>query len=228
MDAVLTRHPDIVPVDSKVLRGNRLGDPTRHETWVYTPPNYRGEPLVGLFALAGFTGHGPMLFNQDPLGSSLSAKFDRLIADGHCPPFLVAAPHCFTQVGGNQYIDSNLVSEVLPSIEARYPVVRWGVFGKSSGGYGPMVRSMLHPETFQAAANHSGDANFEPCYLPDALETPDHVRAAGGPKAWLTSYWSRACSLGREAASLLDRFHGIDEGQVLAIEQRLGGETEGL
>lgn len=192
------RHPDVLSLESRALIGNALGDPTTRSTWVYTPPNYRGEPVVGLLALAGFSGHGPMLFNQDPLGESLGSRLDRLILNGTCPPCLVAAPDCFTRLGGNQYIDSvgtgayasHLVHEVVPAIESRYPITKWGVVGKSSGGYGAMVLPMLHPGVFHATANHSGDANFELCYLPDALETIDQVRSAGGPQAWLAKFWS--------------------------------------
>jgi S-formylglutathione hydrolase FrmB len=192
------RHPNVLVLESKALLGNPLGDPTTRSTWVYTPPGYRGEPLVALLALAGFTGNGPMLFNQDPLGESLSDRLDRLILTGACPPCLLVAPDCFTRMGGNQYIDSpstgpyasHLVQEVIPAVEASYPVKKWGVFGKSSGGYGAIVLSMLYPNVFQAAANHSGDANFELCYLPDALETLDQVRSAGGAQAWLTRYWA--------------------------------------
>ncbi|HEY6709217.1 MAG TPA: alpha/beta hydrolase-fold protein, partial [Actinomycetota bacterium] len=42
-----------------------------------------------------------------------------------------------------------------------------GIAGKSSGGYGAMVASMLRPDVFGALASHAGDALFEHCYLPD-------------------------------------------------------------
>ena len=88
---------------------------------------------------------------------------------------IVAAPDCFTRVGGNQYINSPsigryedyLLEEVMPFVSARHAVRAWGVFGKSSGGYGAMVLGMRHPEAFRALADHSGDACFELCYLPD-------------------------------------------------------------
>jgi S-formylglutathione hydrolase FrmB len=41
------------------------------------------------------------------------------------------------------------------------------VAGKSSGGYGAMVVSMLRPDVFGALASHAGDALFEYCYLPE-------------------------------------------------------------
>ncbi len=185
---------------SELLKGNPLGDPHERELWVYAPPGFEQGPCkIGLLALAGFTGDGPMLFNTDPLGEGLGARLDRLIRSGACPPVVVAAPDCFTRVGGNQYIDSSatgayashLVREVLPFVARTYGVERWAVFGKSSGGYGAMVLSMLNPGVFLACADHSGDANFELCYLLDAPCALDQFRAAGGPRAWLDAYWSR-------------------------------------
>ena len=192
------RHPEVLRISSDALKNNALGDPHERDVWVYTPPGYDPKrPLPALLALAGFTGHGAMLFNVDPLGDSLGARVDRLIERGECPPVIIVAPDCFTRVGGNQYIDStgtgpyatHLVTELLPFIEERFAVSRWGVFGKSSGGYGAIVLAMLYPESFQAFACHSGDANFELCYIPDALDALDQFRAAGGPAKWLDAYW---------------------------------------
>jgi len=188
-------------LDSRVLAGNPLGDPTRRELWIYLPPGFdpaRRYPT--LLAVVGFTGTGASLFNRDPLGEDLRRRLDRLIEAGICPPLLVAAPDCFTRVGGNQYMNSTatgryqdyLLEEILPFVENHYPVLRWGVFGKSSGGYGAMVLAMGHPDIFQAVADHSGDANFELCYLPDFPAALDAWREAGGPGPWLARFWSDA------------------------------------
>ena len=110
---------------------------------MYTPPKYdadRAYPV--LLAIVGYPGTGAMLFNKDPLGEDLASKLDRLIESGACPPVIVAAPDCFTRVGGNQYINSEgtgryedyLLEELIPFVEQRYRTGAWGVFGKSSGG----------------------------------------------------------------------------------------------
>jgi S-formylglutathione hydrolase FrmB len=123
-----------------------------------------------------------------------------LITSGACPPVIVAAPDCFTRVGGNQYINSAgtgryedyLVDEVIPFVDAHYktlPRGAWGVFGKSSGGYGSIVLGMHRPDVFRAIADHSGDSCFELCYIPDFCGALDAYREAGGPAAWLESYW---------------------------------------
>ena len=187
-------------VRSLVLSGNPLGDPAERDLYVYVPPGYsetaRTYPV--LMAVVGFTGTGASLFNIDPLGEDLKRRMDRLIASGKCPPAIVVAPDCFTRLGGNQYINSSatgayedyLIKEIVPFVKRRYRVGRWGVFGKSSGGYGSIVLGMRHPEVFQALADHSGDSNFELCYLPDFAGALDAFGEAGGPKKWLEKFWA--------------------------------------
>ena len=182
---------------SRILKGNPLGDPTERDLHVYLPPGYRpSKRYPVLLALTGFTGTGAMLFNADPFMEGLDRRLDRLIGSGKCAPVIVAAPDCFTRLGGNQYLNSSatgryedyLIKEVLPFVERAYPVTCWGVFGKSSGGYGAIVQAMRHPEVFRAAADHSGDSDFELCYLPDFPEALDRFREAGGPASWLAAF----------------------------------------
>jgi enterochelin esterase-like enzyme len=183
---------------SQVLEGNPLGDPTERDLFVYTPADYDpGRPYPTLLAVVGFTGTGGMHFNKDPLAESLDARLDRLIGGGAMPPVIVAAPDCFTRVGGNQYINSAgtgryedyLLDEIMPFVDAHYTTGSWGVFGKSSGGYGAMLLGMRHPERFAALADHSGDANFELCYMPDFPHALDAFREAGGVDKWLARFW---------------------------------------
>ena len=186
---------------SRVLVGNPLGDPIDRELIVYVPPDYDpARRYPALLAIVGFTGTGASLFNADTLGEPLDRRLDRLIASGACPPVIVAAPDCFTRVGGNQYLNSAgtgryedyLVDEIIPFVDATYatlPSGRWGVFGKSSGGYGSIILGMRRPDVFCALADHSGDACFELCYLGDFPAALDAFRAAGGPQAWLDRFW---------------------------------------
>jgi enterochelin esterase family protein len=193
-------------LSSRVLVGNPLGDPVERELYVYVPPGYdpaasRRWPAV--LALVGYTGTGGYLFNVDPLTEPLHDKLDRMIASGACPPMIVAAPDCFTRVGGNQHINSAgtgryedyLIDEIIAFVDASYrtmPRGHWGVFGKSSGGYGSIVLGMRRPDVFCALADHSGDANFELCYMQDFPAALDAFRDAGGPAAWLDRYWADA------------------------------------
>jgi enterochelin esterase family protein len=188
--------------DSSILVGNPLGDPTTRDLHVYVPPGYdESKRYPAILAIVGFTGTGGSLFNRDPLIEPLDRKLDRMIASGECPPVIVAAPDCFTRVGGNQYINSAgtgryedyLVDEIIPFVDAQYRTIprgRWGVFGKSSGGYGSIVLGMRRADVFCAIADHSGDANFELCYMRDFPKALDAFREAGGPAAWLDRYWA--------------------------------------
>ena len=191
-------------VPSRVLVGNPLGDPTERDLFVYVPPGYDPSASPGypaLLAIVGFSGTGGALFNVDALIEPLDVRLDRLIASGKCPPVIVAAPDCFTRVGGNQYINSAgtgryedyLVDEIIPFVDAGYttlPRGAWAVFGKSSGGYGSIVLGMRRPDVFCALADHSGDSCFELCYIPDFPAALDAYRDAGGPAAWLDRYWA--------------------------------------
>lgn len=189
-------------IPSRVLAGNPLGDPTERDLYVYVPPGYDpANRYPAVLAIVGFTGTGGYLFNVDPLGEPLDRRLDRLIAAGTCPPVIVAAPDCFTRLGGNQYINSAgtgryedyLVDEIIPFVDASYatlPRGRWGVFGKSSGGYGSIVLGMRRPDVFCAVADHSGDSCFELCYIGDFPAALDAFREAGGPAAWLERFWA--------------------------------------
>jgi hypothetical protein len=186
-------------VESEVLAGNALGDSPSRDVHVYLPPGHDpARPTPALLGLVGFGGTGASLFNADPLSEDLRQRLDRLILSGRCPPVIVAAPDCFTRLGGNQYINSPatgryedfLVGEVIPSVAARHRVSGWGVFGKSSGGYGAIVLAMRHPDVFAAVADHSGDAGFELCYLPEMGPALDAFHNAGGTEAWLDHFWA--------------------------------------
>jgi S-formylglutathione hydrolase FrmB len=184
--------------DSKVLKGNALGDPTRRDVTIYLPPNYDpSKRYPAAYAIVGYTGTGKSLLSIDPLGEDLKSRLDRLIRTGKMGPMIVPMVDCFSRVGGNQYINSTatgpyddyLVKEVVPFVEAKYRVSRRGIWGKSSGGYGSIVQAMLHPDVWSAFADHSGDALFEFCYVPDFPKALAAFREHGGPKGWLNWFW---------------------------------------
>jgi len=184
--------------DSRVLKGNALGDPTRRDVAIYLPPKYdphRRYPAA--YAIVGYTGTGKSLLGFDPLGEDLKSRLDRLIRTGKMGPMIVPMPDCFTKVGGNQYInstatgryDDHLRREVVPFVESKYRVGRRGIWGKSSGGYGSIIQGMLHPDTWSALADHSGDSCFELCYITDFPKALAAFREHGGPAGWLRWYW---------------------------------------
>src|SRR5262245_33752141 len=96
-------------VQSRVLRGNPLGDPARRRLPVYLPPGYDADAAARypvLYALTGFTGRGAMLLNTTNWGEALDARLDRLYAAGRIGPMIVVLPDCFTRYGGSQYVNS--------------------------------------------------------------------------------------------------------------------------
>ncbi len=176
--------------DSRVLADNPLGDPHIRKLAVWLPPGYdegacaarrgRGRRYPVLFDLVGFTGSGLAHLNWRPFDENVPERAARLIAEKRMGPCIVVFPDCFTCLGGNQYINSSaigryadyLTREMIPLRRPRVPHARVsrdhrGCFGKSSGGYGAMIHGMQYAEHWGAIGNHSGDAYFEFCYLPD-------------------------------------------------------------
>jgi enterochelin esterase-like enzyme len=165
-------------IDSRVLEGNMLGDPSERMIDVYVPAGNTGKGLPLLVDLVGFTAGGPVHSNWKNFGENVPERVDRLIASGAMPPCVVALPDCFTKLGGNQYInsvamgrwDDFLLQEAVPFVEAKFGCGgsgRRGCFGKSSGGYGAMVHALLHFDFWSAAATHSGDVGFDLMFIPD-------------------------------------------------------------
>ena len=164
-------------VESDALQGHLLGDPTSRQVHVYLPAGHTPEQGLPLLVdLVGFTGSGLSHTNWRNFGENVPERADRLIASGVMPPVVIAFPDCFTRLGGNQYINSVamgrwedfLIDEMLPAVERAFGCGgpgRRGVFGKSSGGYGPIVHAMRRADTWSAAACHSGDMGFELMYL---------------------------------------------------------------
>jgi S-formylglutathione hydrolase FrmB len=185
-------------VDSTVLRGNLLGDPSMRAVDVYVPPGHDGRGLPLLVDLVGFTGSGLSHTGWAAFQENVPERLDRLIGEGRMPAVMVAFPDCFTRLGGNQYINSAatgpwedyLLGEMLPAVERQFGcggAGRRGVFGKSSGGYGAIVHGLLHADVWAAAACHSGDMAFEWCYLPDMPVALQGLAKAGNSiRDWWT------------------------------------------
>jgi S-formylglutathione hydrolase FrmB len=166
--------------DSEALVDNALGDPTRRELHVYTPPGWSADrdPLPVLVNLPGFWGSGPGQVAWRAVGENVPERLDRLISSEEMPPVVVAFPDCFTRLRGNQYINSvgtgryadYLVGEIVPFVEEGFSCGgegRRGLFGKSSGGYGAAWHAMHRPGFWSAISANSADMGFDVHQLPE-------------------------------------------------------------
>jgi len=88
----------------------------------------------------------------------LQVTADRLIASGDIPPTLIVMPgsQSWWLNGHNEPAESAFFEDLLPFVEANYPVAshRAGRFiaGLSAGGYGATRFALMYPERFGAAA----------------------------------------------------------------------------
>lgn len=192
---------EILDFESRVLRGNPLGDPYQRRIPVYLPPSYPRKAYPVLYALAGFSGFGESFLQKAAWSETLPQRLDRLVASKKMREAIVVMPDCFTRFGGSQYLNStatgryedHLIHELVPHIDRHYRSnQRRAVVGKSSGGYGALVLGMRHPDVFHALACHSGDMYFEYCYLPDFPKAIDVIRRHGSAakflQAWATMH----------------------------------------
>jgi enterochelin esterase family protein len=192
-------------LESRVLRGNPLGDPRVRRIPVYLPPSYargrRRYPVITL--LAGFTGTGEGFLNRSPWVETLPERVDRLIRTGAMREAIVVMPDGFTRYGGSQYLNSSatgryedhLVREVVPWVDARFRTIpdpgARALVGKSSGGFGALVQAMRHPDVWGLVATHSGDCYFPYCYLPDFPKCLDVLARHGGSAERFLRAWAR-------------------------------------
>jgi Putative esterase len=180
-DRPLAGSLDRLVIESELLAGNPLGDPSRRPLYVYRPPGVAvGEgKLPSVYVIQGFTGQLDAWLARSPFEPTFVERLDTMFSGGECPPAVVVLVDAWTSRGGSQFLNSSslgryqdyLCDEVVPFVDERYPTCadreRRGLSGKSSGGYGAMVVPMLRPDVFGALASHAGDALFECCYLPD-------------------------------------------------------------
>ena len=169
--------------DSKILRGNPLGDPHVRPLAVWLPAEYdegathqRGRRFPVLYDLVGFTGSGLSHVAWKNFSENVPERAARLVHEQKMGPAILVFPDCFTALGGNQYVNSSaigdyadyLTREIVPFVDRELRTLasrdHRGCFGKSSGGYGAMLHGMRYASSWGAVANHSGDAYFEFVY----------------------------------------------------------------
>ena len=217
--------------DSRLLRGNPLGDPHVRPLGIWLPPQYDAEPrrrFPVLYDLVGFTGSGLAHAAFKPFGDNLPERAARLIHEGKMAPAILVFPDCFTALGGNQYVNSPavgpyadyLVKELIPFVDREFRTradrAHRGCFGKSSGGYGAIVHAMKHPEAWGAIANHSGDSAFDFVYWHDWPNTLNELSRYRKPRREAGRYDALRESRRRGLAE------GRDDGRVRRFLDAVG------
>ncbi|HTQ73578.1 MAG TPA: alpha/beta hydrolase-fold protein [Burkholderiales bacterium] len=220
--------------DSRILRGNPLGDPHVRKLAVWLPPQYgegrRRFPV--LYDLVGFTGSGLSHVNWKPFGDNVPERALRLQREGKMGPAIFVFPDCFTALGGNQYVNSSaigdygdyLVREIVPFVDRRFRTLasreHRGCFGKSSGGYGAILHAMNHARTWGAVADHSGDAYFDFVYWHDWPNTLNELQKHRLPRRRAGSYDARAESRRKGLA------RGEDDGRIRRFLRHVWGKEK--
>jgi enterochelin esterase-like enzyme len=205
---------------SKILKGNPLGDPHVRKLGVWLPPDYdhggrRRYPV--LYDLVGFTGSGLAHANWKPFGDNVPERAARLIHEKKMGPAIIVFPHCFTSLGGNQYVNSSaigdyadyLTREIIPFVDGEFRTLadraHRGCFGKSSGGYGAIIHGMKYAKYWGAIADHSGDAWFDFVYWHDWPNTLNELAKYRVPK----------CKAGRQVVLRNRKLEsGLDDGRI--------------
>ena len=170
---------------------NQLGDPIEREVLVHIPPNSNG-PMPCIIYLAPFTGTGFARANWKAFAETLPQRHERLVKEGKMPPSILVMPDTFTSLGGNQFIDSEtmgkwgswLREDLRSELDSRFNISGYGLVGKSSGGYGALVRGMLD-DCWDAIACHSGDCGFELLFGIEMATTLTEIMPHGGVEQFL-------------------------------------------
>jgi S-formylglutathione hydrolase FrmB len=207
-------------IDSTLLRDNPLGDPARRPLWVYTPPGYDTEPerrYPVTYLLLGYAGTLPVWRNRTPYRQPVPELIDGIFARGEAPPMILVFVDAWTTYGGSQYVDSPgtgryhsyLCEEIVPWVDAHHRSLadrdHRALAGKSSGGLGAVITSMLRPDLFGAFATHSGDSLSEAQYIPHFLHAARHLRTYGGDIfRWWDDFRSRIAFTKDEDLRLLE------------------------
>jgi enterochelin esterase-like enzyme len=190
-------------IDSRLLRGNPLGDPHERELYVYVPPDYEssaGTRYPVVVALAGYGSTNHSLLNYDFFQPSAVERFDRLVREGRMQPALLVLPDAINRWAGSQFLDStatgpyqsHLADEIVPFVDAHYRTVpaREGraVVGRSSGGFGALRLGIDRPDVFGAIGSHAGDSAFETSILPELPAAAIAYDRAGGVAGFIARF----------------------------------------
>ena len=223
--------------ESKILKGNALGDPHVRKLAVWLPPQYHdpgpkawGRRFPVFYDLVGFTGSGLSHIAWRNFSENVPERAARLIHEGRMGPAIIVFPDCFTALGGNQYINSSaignyadyLTKEIVPFIDREFRTLPSreprGCFGKSSGGYGAIIHGMRYAGTWGAIADHSGDAYFDFVYWHDWPNTLNELSRYRIPRRVKGPYDARKAAKGLAK--------GLDDGRAKRFLREVWGKPK--
>lgn len=148
-------------IESKNFEGNKIGTSASRKLAVYLPPGYDDSaaryPVI-YFLPSPFDGTYRNIFD----GRAAQALFDRAIASGEIPKFILVSVDMTTPVGYSWAVNSPatgnwenfFVGEVVPYVDANFRTIASrdsrGISGIFMGGHGAIRLAMKHPDTFGA------------------------------------------------------------------------------
>jgi hypothetical protein len=150
---------DKLTITSGLLRANPLSDPCDRPLWVYLPPGYDdgADRFPSVYMLHGYGSSVASWENRPVYGRPFLELADQAFTSGRAEPAVVVFVDGWTRYGGSQYIDSAgtgrylsyLCDEIVPYVDGAYRTMaardHRAVIGKSSGGFGALVATMLRP-----------------------------------------------------------------------------------
>src|SRR5437763_2485479 len=104
-ERALTGALDRLVVESELLAGNPLGDPTRRPLYVYRSPRVaRGEAdeVPALYLLQGYTGQLDTWLARKPFEPTIVERLEAMFGSAEYPDALVVFVDAWTSLGGSQ------------------------------------------------------------------------------------------------------------------------------
>lgn len=190
-----------VSVQSKLLMGNPMGNPTHRHAVVLRSAG-RSPARAVIYVLDGYFGNGmSMLSDPGPVGKSFADELLAYQQDGTLPPCHFVFIDGGTRLGGSQYINSaacgafsdHIAREVIPAAEAHLSAAGLPriVMGHSSGGYGALRLPMEHPGLFSGSIVSAADCYFDLSLRNLFLSCAIRINRAGGVDAFLAEFFAR-------------------------------------
>jgi S-formylglutathione hydrolase FrmB len=129
--------------------------------------------------------------------------------------------HCVEHQRYDEYIARDIVRHVDTHYRTLADRAHRGIGGLSMGGYGALILALRHPDTFGAAASHSGVVS--PLYIPRPYADPPRYASTEDELRKMS-----AATWGHHWGIDLARWHAADPATVAALLARQGETVPAL